>query len=226
MPTTLHAHPSHFASMKMLFLGLIAATVLTFAATPSARAATEAESFVQQNINTGLAILNNSSLSDSQRRDKFRAFILGLTDMKRIAMFTLGRYRRGAADKDLDGFVSAFTDYANAVYEQQLSKYKGQTMKVVSSTPHGSNDFIVNVLVPDTRGGQPINAAFRVMNDTGKPLVIDVQVEGVWLAITQRDQFAGFLQQHGNSVPSLSEYLIKQAATIRAGKASTTPGNQ
>ena len=226
MPTTLHVPSSLFSSVRMLFLGVIAAIALTLAATPAARAATEVESFVQQNINTGLAILNDNSLNNGQRRDKFRAFILGLTDMKRIAIFTLARYRRGAADKDLDGFVSAFTDYANAVYEQQLSKYKGQTMKVVSSTPHGSNDFIVNVQVPDTRGGQPINAAFRVMTDTGKPLVIDVQVEGVWLAITQRDQFAGFLQQHGGNIPTLSDYLIKQAETIRTGKASNTPGKQ
>jgi phospholipid transport system substrate-binding protein len=226
MPTTLHVHSSLFSSVRMLFLGLVAAIALTFAATPAARAATEAESFVQQNINTGLAILNDNSLNNGQRRDKFRAFILGLTDMKRIAMFTLGRYRRGAADKDLDGFVSAFTDYANAVYEQQLSKYKGQTMKVVGSTPRSPDDIIVNVQVPDTKGGQPINAAFRVKTDTGKPLVVDVEVEGVWLAITQQDQFSAFLQQHGSNVPALSTYLVKQTETIRAGKASTTPGNQ
>jgi len=226
MPATLHANSSLFISLRLLFFGLITAMALMFATTPAVRATTEVESFVEQNINTGLSILNNTSLNNGARRDKFRAFILGLTDMKRIAMFTLGRYRRGAADKDLDAFVSAFTDYANAVYEQQLSKYKGQTMKVVNSTPHGSDDYIVNVQVPDTHGGQPINAAFRVMTDTGKPLVIDVQVEGVWLAITQRDQFTGFLQQHNGNIPTLSDYLVRQAATIRAGKASSTPGNQ
>ncbi len=226
MPTAFRAYSSLFSSMRMLLLGMIAAVALALAAAPAARAATEAEGFVQQNINTGLSILNDKSLNATQRRDKFRAFILELTDMKRIAMFTLGRYRKGASDKDIDEFVTAFTDYANAVYEQQLSKYKGQTMKVVSSTPHSPTDTIVNVQVPDTHGGQPINAAFRVMSDTGKPLVIDVEVEGVWLAITQRDQFAGFLQQNGGNIPSLSAYLTKQVATIRAGKASSTPGNQ
>jgi phospholipid transport system substrate-binding protein len=183
-----------------------------------ARAASDSETYVQQNINVGLQILNDNSLSPAQRRDKFRSFILQLTDMKRIAMFTLGRYRRGAADQDINDFVSAFTEYANAVYEHHLAKYKGQTMKVTSSTDRSPTDHIVNVQVPGTNGGQPINAAFRVMTDAGKPVVVDVEVEGVWLAITQRDQFAGYLQQNGGDLPALSAYLLKQAESIRSGR--------
>jgi phospholipid transport system substrate-binding protein len=205
-------------SVKMFALGLLAAFLLALVATPSARAASDVESFVQQNITQGLSILNNSSLSDSQRRDKFRAFILQLTDMKRIALFTLGRYQRGASQKDVDGFVAAFTDYANAVYESHLSKYKGQGMKVVGSVPRSPTDTIVNVQVVDPSVNQPINAAFRVLTDSGKPLVVDVQVEGVWLAIDQRDQFAGYLQQNGGNIPLLSTYLEQQAQAIRAGE--------
>jgi len=180
------------------------------------RAASDSESYVQQNINVGLQILNDGSLSQAQKRDKFRAFILQLTDMQRIAMFALGRYKRGASDKDVSDFVAAFTDYANAVYEQHLAKYKGQTMKVISSTDRSPTDHVVNVQVPATNGGQPINAAFRVETDGSRPVVIDVEVEGVWLAITQRDQFAGYLQQNGGNLPALSAYLTKQAEVIRS----------
>ena len=214
--------PSIFGATRMFVLALAAVFAFALAA-PPARAANESETFVQQNINVGLSILNDSSMSAGQRRDKFRAFILGLTDMRRIAMFTLGRYKRGASDKDIDDFAGAFTDYANAVYEQSLTKYKGQTMKVVGSTQRSPTDTIVNVQVPDTKGGQPINAAFRVMTDTGKPQVVDVEVEGVWLAITQRDQFAGYLQQNGGNLPLLSNYLRQQARAINSGRASSEP---
>lgn len=204
------------------FFAIALAAVFAFALnTAPARASTDAENYVQQNINVGLQILNDNSLSQGQRRDKFRAFILQLTDMRRIAMFTLGRYKRGASDKDVNDFVSAFTDYANAVYEQHLAKYKGQTMKVTGSTDRSPTDHIVNVQVPpSTNGGQPINAAFRVETDTGKPLVVDVEVEGVWLAITQRDQFAGFLQQNGGNISGLSLYLRQQASVIGSGRGS------
>ena len=59
--------------------------------------ANPAEEFVQDNIHKGLEILNNKQPAADQRRDQFEGFLLGLTDMKRIADFTLGQYRRSAS---------------------------------------------------------------------------------------------------------------------------------
>ena len=53
------------------------------------------------NIHKGLDILNNKSLSVEQRRSQFEDFLLGLTDMRRIADFTLGQYRRNLSPTDL-----------------------------------------------------------------------------------------------------------------------------
>lgn len=196
-------------------VALLGTSVLT--ASP-AWAANAAESFVQQNIDKGYAILN-ASLADQQRRDQFRAFLLDLTDIKRIALFTLGPYSRGAAAADTDAFVSAFRDYAVAVYESRLSKYKGQSMKVTGSTERAADDIIVNTQVASTSGGQPINAAFRVRTDGGKMIVIDMQVEGIWLAISERDSFTSYLQQNGSSVPKLTEHLRDLTEKVRSGSA-------
>ena len=81
-----------------------------------AAAATPAETFVQQNVQRGLSILNNHSISDSQKRTQFREFLTTLTDIRRIALFTLGAARRTAAPADVEAFVNAFRDYAVAVY--------------------------------------------------------------------------------------------------------------
>src|ERR1700680_1914662 len=91
-----------------------------------AAAANPAETFVQQNVDKGYAILNGASLSDEQRRAQFRDFMLSLTDTLRIGAFTLGQYANGASKADLDAFEDAFRDYVIAVYESRLSKYKGQ----------------------------------------------------------------------------------------------------
>ena len=47
------------------------------------------------------------------------------------------------------------------------------------------------------------------------PIIIDMQVEGVWVAVTQRADFTSYLQQHGGSVPDLATYLERQARQIR-----------
>jgi phospholipid transport system substrate-binding protein len=194
--------------------------VLSLVAPQPARAAgsaTSAESFVQQNIDRGYAILNDDSIPDPQRRMQFRQFMLSLTDPRRIGLFTLGPYVRGASKAEIDSFVDAFTDYAVAMYESRLGKYKGQTIKVTGSQERSPDDIIVfaDVIDSNQRSAQPIKAAFRVRTaGSGNWIVTDMQVEGVWLALSERSDFTGFLAQHNGSIPALTTDLERQAKEI------------
>lgn len=190
-------------------------------ASPQARAETKAaEQFVQQNIDKGYAILNNASLSSAQKSEEFRSFLLSITDFRRIATFTLGPYTREANQADTDAFVKAFQDFASAVYEHNLDKYKGQTMKVTGSQERAADDIVVNAEVTGTASANsdPIRVAFRVRkNAQGANIVTDLQVEGAWLAINQRADFTSYLQQHGGKVSALTQELTRQAEEIRSG---------
>ena len=86
---------AQFLRHAALALGLLLAMPLLNG--PAAAAANPAEEYVGDNIHKGLDILNNKGLSVDQRRSPFEQFLLGLTDMKRIAVFTLGNYRRSAS---------------------------------------------------------------------------------------------------------------------------------
>ena len=199
-----------------LFSALTVFASVCFVAPPAsaAAAANPAEAFVQQNIDKGYTILNNASLPDDQRRMQFRNFMLGLTDVRRIGMFTLGQYANSASKADIDAFNATFTDYAVAVYESRLGKYKGQTLRVTGSDQRAADDVVVNADVVNPgapANAPPIKAAFRVRKTAdGKPIITDMQVEGIWLALSQRSDFTGFLQQHGGSVAALTGNLKMQ----------------
>jgi phospholipid transport system substrate-binding protein len=185
-----------------------------------ASAASPAEDYVQNNINKGLDILNNKQLSTDQRRTQFETFLLGLTDMKRIADFTLGQYRRTATPADLSAFEAAFQNYATAVYQSYFSKYAGQTMKVTGSQARTPDDIIVvtQLIDPnDHSGQQPLEVDFRVRTDTGKPVVVDFSVAGIWLALNERDQFTSFLGQNNGNIPMLVSHLSELAKQFRNG---------
>jgi ABC-type transporter MlaC component len=49
----------------------------------------------------------------------------------------------------------------------------------------------------------------------GRPIVTDIQVEGVWLALSQRSDFTGFLQQHGGRLSDLTSDLQRQTQVLR-----------
>jgi phospholipid transport system substrate-binding protein len=180
--------------------------------------ANPAEDYVQNNINKGLAILNNKQLAAEQRRTQFETFLLGLTDMKRIADFTLGQYRRTANPADLAAFEGAFQNYATAVYQSYFAKYAGQTLKVTGSQARTPDDFIVatQLIDPSDHSGQePLEVDFRVRTDTGKPVVVDFSVAGIWLALEERDQFTAFLGQNNGNIPMLVSHLSELAKQFR-----------
>ncbi len=191
---------------------------LTAAGALPASAATPAEAFIAENIQKGLVILNDRQMSEAQRADQFQQLLLGLTDTKRIAAFTLGQYVRTASQADQDEFAAAFQTYSIAVYRSYLGKYAGQTLKVTGSSQRAPDDFIVTTVTvdPNDRSGQrPLEVDFRVRTDSGKPELIDLSVLGIWLALSQRDQFGAFLAQNKGDVKALTQHLQTVAAGYR-----------
>jgi phospholipid transport system substrate-binding protein len=175
-----------------------------------ARATPATEAFIQQNFDKGYLILNSTLLSGVQRREQFRALLLDLAASRRIALFTLGPYAAGTTPVDADAFVEAFTNYSISVYEKGLSRYQGQALKVTGSSDRATDDSVVRaeLVSQDRSNGQSIRVAFRVRHDeSGAPTITDIQIEGVSLAITERDDFTAYLQQHNGSVPELSKRL-------------------
>ncbi len=186
-----------------------------------AQAATPAEAYVQQNVQKGLTILNNHGIPDAERRAEFRDFLTSLTDIRRIAMFTLGAARRTASPADIDAFVNAFRDYAVAVYEARLNQYSGQYLRVTGSTEVKPGDDVVRTVLVDptakNNGTEPIEVDFRVVTDNGRSVVIDVSIAGVWLGQEERDQFTAFLQQNNDNVGALVSHLAMLTTQLRNG---------
>lgn len=206
-----------FARRTLFLLAFLAA--LPFAASSPAAALNPAETFVDQNVQTGLAILANKTLPDAERKAQFRTFLLSLVDLDRVAMFTLGAARRTATDTEKAQFKDAFRDFAVSIYESRLNTYSGQTLKVIGSQPTGRGDTIVKTILvdPNSSSAQPLQVSFRVSTSNGKQVVIDVNVLGVWLAIEERDQFSSFLGDNGNSVMALVAHLKDLTRQMRAG---------
>jgi phospholipid transport system substrate-binding protein len=177
-----------------------------------------AEAFVADNITRGLAILNNAGLSGQQRSDQFEALLLRMTDTQRVAVFTLGQYATSAPQADQIAFATAFQNYSVAVYQSYLSRFSGQTLMVTGSIQRAPGDFIVTtkMMDPNDHSGQPpLEVDFRMRTDAARPEVTDLNVMGVWLALSERDDFVSYLSAHGGSVPNLTAHVLQVTAQVR-----------
>jgi phospholipid transport system substrate-binding protein len=209
-------HDVFTAGLKAALMALILAAGL--AAAP-ARAANPAEMFIAQNVQRGLVILNNKQLGKEERRSQFQAFLLGLTDIRVIADYTLGQYRRGASPADMAAFEDAFKDYALAVYQTYFDKFSGQTLQVTGSYPLDPDETVVKTVMIDPakpNDPNPLLVNFRVANEGGRPAVVDFSVSGVWLRETERSDFTSYLGQNSGNIPALIAALKTKTEQERA----------
>ncbi len=197
----------------------VAASIAFAVAIPQAYADSRpAESFVQQSINKSFAILKDASLSKQERETQFRSLLRSIIDFKRIAVFALGPYAGHASDKDVDGFVNAFSDYLISMFHLDQDPHAGgAAVAVTGSTEHAADDVIVTAKVSGadaaSQTGMPLSLGFRVRKDAaGRDVIVDILISGVSVAVTQRDEFSSWLQQHGGSVAELSAELERRAA--------------
>ena len=143
-------------------------------------------------------------------------------DVKRIALFTLGQWRQTASDADRDAFVDAFRDFMVANYSSMVGDYGGQTLKVTESVARNENDYVVTAQVVDpsnaSNNSPPSQVQVRVLNESGKFVVVDASVEGVWLGLAQREDFTSFLKQQNGDLAALTERVRGLAEKLKSAK--------
>lgn len=186
---------------------LLAATAgLSVAFSLPALAADAAESFVADNIQRGFDILNDHAMSAPERKARFADFVVGLTDVKRVAVFLLGHYASSASPADIDAYVAAYQEYVQAVYQSYFALYAGQSLRVIDSRMRAPNDYVVRTSVTGGNSAA-LEIDFRVRTDGAKPVLVDMAVAGVWLALAQRDQFTAVLARSNGDVKALTAHL-------------------
>lgn len=191
------------------------------ALTGVAAANDEAEAFAKRTIDKGFAILRDDTGGTVGRRARFHAFILEYVDARKSAMFALGTYRRGADTAAVESYAAAFTEYAIEIYESRLENYKSATLNVVGSIENKPGDTTVNTLGTAPNLRDPVRIAFRLQATGGTFKIADVQVEGIWLSIELRDEFAALLSANGGNIAGLTRTLVQRTANLQNGKPAT-----
>jgi phospholipid transport system substrate-binding protein len=209
---------SKFGAAALAFalstLPLAGAVVAPSVASAQAARDAQAEAFVQTEANRALGILNDKAMGATAKKQAFRAFIDQVADVPRITGFVLGKYNRTITPEQRAAFAPVFRDYASSVYESRLGDYKGETLKVAGSTVRKAGDVIVMSQVVGGAQKKPVQVSWRVLKGgDGRWKVVDVEVAGVWLAITQQQDFVSTIDNAKGDVNVLIGQLKRQVAT-------------
>jgi phospholipid transport system substrate-binding protein len=173
-----------------IFFALIAASSAVFAATE------DAAQFVQRLGDQTIDTLRAPDLTLDERRDQFRGLLSQGFDIPFIGRFVIGRYWRGATSEQRGDYMALYSEFFLNTYTSTLGESDGQTFVVTGARAANAKDVVVRSLL-NRAGGQPFVTDWRVRNFNGRYRVIDVMVEGISLALTQRSEFASVARRGG-----------------------------
>ena len=175
-------------------------------------AADSPDDFIKKIGKEAIDSLTGKDLSDKEREERFRVILRRSFDIELIARFTLGRYWRRATKEQQIEYVSLFEDFVVQAYAARFKDYSGETFRVGQVRDINEREKLVGseLILKDSR---KIPVFWRVRGNSAYK-VIDVVVEGVSMAITQRDEFSAIINQNGGKVEGLLVALRKKTGKV------------
>jgi len=144
------------------------------------------------------------------REQRFRDLMLRGVDVDLLAGFAIGRYRAELSGQQRTEYRKLFEDFLVATYVSRLGLFSGESFAIRNTQKLGDNEVLVQSLVerPDR---PPIRLDWRVRDRGQGWKIIDVMVQGISMAVTQRDEFSSVIAGGGGKVEVLLARLREQA---------------
>ena len=142
-----------------------------------------------------IVLLKDRSRPKIEKEAELRQILNKSIDMKTIGRFALGKTWREIDDEQKARYLKLFRDYVLYSYSKRLLSYDGETFNVVKSRPI-RRDALVYTLI-NQASGEPLETYWRVRRQNNAYYVIDVIVEGISMAVTQRSEFRTVIRQRG-----------------------------
>jgi phospholipid transport system substrate-binding protein len=191
-------------SSLFLLAGIILAG-WTGPVTASAKADSPA-GFIADLGDRAIRTLADTSVGDSRRHIQFRTLFLEGFDVRALSLYAIGRYWRKASKDERVEYQRLFTEFIVNTYASRFGQYSGEKLKVTGERAIKGKDTIVHSEILRPKGA-PVRVDWRVRMRKSGYKVIDIIVEGVSMAITQREEFSTVIRRNGGSVEGLISEL-------------------
>ena len=162
--------------------------------------------FVDGLVANALQTLRNPALGDGEREARLGAMLTRDFDIPRIARYVLGRYWTTASEEERQSFARLIGRWMVRTYAQRLGQYTAETVKVTGARPESDSAAVVmsQIVHPS---GPPTRVEWRVRREGDGYRILDINVEGVSMALTEREEIAATIQRNGGTVASLNRTL-------------------
>jgi len=169
--------------------------------------------FIQEIVDEAKKVLVDTNSKEIKTK-KLSEMALNTVDIKGVAFYSLGNYRKGLSDDQMKEYLSLFEKYFLKSFTSRLTDYSDPKIDVLSTDVLNPKYTIVKSILLATDKKPAVNIEWRVYTkNPDKPLIRDLIIEGLSLARTQKEEFASVIETNNGDVTklfiTLKEFVAK-----------------
>ena len=169
--------------------------------------------FIQEIVDEAKTVLAKTNSKEFKTK-KLSEMALKTVDIKGIAYYSLGNYRKELNDEQMKEYLSLFEKYFLKSFTSRLTDYSDPKIEVLSTDVLNEKYTIVKSLLLATDKKPEVNIEWRVYTkNPDKPLIRDLIIEGLSLARTQKEEFASVIETNNGDITklfiTLKEFVAK-----------------
>jgi len=159
--------------------------------------------FVQEIVDEAKKVLVETNTKEFKTK-KLSEMALKTVDIKGIAYYSLGNYRKELNDEQMKEYLALFEKYFLKSFTSRLTDYSEPKIDVLSIKVLNPKYTIVKSLLLATDKKPEVNIEWRVYTkNPDKLLIRDLIIEGLSLARTQKEEFASVIQTNNGDITKL-----------------------
>ena len=146
----------------------------------------EADVFVQSTINRASEVLSKD-LAKNEKIKQLKKIAKDTVDIKRIGFYTLGPIRKSLSEDQKNKYLKLFEEYFLISFSNRLVVYSNPDIDVYDKEILSDKFVIVNSLLKGSDERPEVKIDWRIYTkNPDKPLILDLIIEGLSLARTQK----------------------------------------
>ena len=148
-------------------------------------------------------------ISPEQRQLNFRKLYFNAFDNEYISKFVLGRHWNKIDTKTRQKFIKSFNDYLIMIYAPKFKGWSGKFKTIDSEFQ--DNMYVVSMSLVSSKEAPTLKLDWRMyIAKTGNFKILDVNIDGVSMLVTQRAEFSSVIKNHPRGVNGLIEQMVKK----------------
>ena len=167
----------------------------------------EPDIFVQSTVNRASEALNDK-YSKKEKINKLKQIASETVDIDGIGRYTLGAYKNKITDSQLIEYKSLFRQYFLKSFASRLAEYSNPEIEVISKKKLSEKYTMVSSILVSTEQRPEVKIDWRInTSDPKNPLIMNLVIEGLSLARTQKEEFSSIIDSNGGDINALFSIL-------------------